>query len=409
MNYDKFFISLHFHYLPIFIIRRIALSIPSESFIIPKIMKNALKIFAVLLAAVSFNSGFAQSSEKSPLIHAIYSLEREWPAPEAVAAPELDAFDFVYIMAAPKWTASDFDLSQEEINEKYVNGHEYRHPEGMKAFIDAVHGQGGKILCSFPGTEFIEIAPDSARADKFAVMMAEFAAKYGYDGIEVDWEHTVTEELHLDFMKRIRRELSRKAGDDGRDWLTTALHSYRQYTPEMAAELSACVDWINIMFYDMGGGIWGTVPTHNSPLDAMDRDYRKYWPMFDPAKLHIGMPNYGFYYRGIRPGEKAEEGKTLRDYGRYCDYTELAPLMQSGWTEVWDEQAQCPYYFSADGTEFMTLESPRSLDAKLKWVEDNGFGGIFWWEYSCDWIKPAVSGTRGQHLLVDHVTSKIKK
>lgn len=357
---------------------------------------------------MSFAASASEVESFHPL-HCIYAVEGEWQSADDVVVPELDAFDFVYVMAGPKWAAEDFGMSQQEINAKYVDGHTYAHPDGMKALIDGVHSQGGKILCSFPGTEFIDVAPDAERADKFANMMVAFINKYGYDGIEVDWEHTVTEELHLDFMKRIRRELNAAAQGERRYWLTSALNSCRNYTPEVARELSDCLDWVNIMYYDMGGGIWGKVPTHNSPLDFIKEIYESVWTVFEPSKLHIGLPNYGFYYKGIKPGERVAEGKNLSDYGRYCNYTELPALLDKGWKEVWDPKAQCPYYVSPDGNEFMTLESPQSLDAKYEWIKENNLGGIFWWEYSCDWVKPADNEERGQHLLTDHITAKIKK
>lgn len=364
---------------------------------------------ALALGALSV-VGCTHKAEDSPkpMLHAMYAVESEWTSPDDVVVPELDAFDFVYLMAAPDWSPEDFDTTQEAIIDRFVDGHTYAHPEGIRALIDGVHSQGGKILCSFPGVTFDQVVADTARTDKFAAMMAAFINKYDYDGAEVDWEKTVTEETHLDFMRRIRRELDRTADGKRRYWLTSALNSAHSYTPEMAAELSDVLDWVNIMFYDMGGGIWETVPTHNSPLDKIDSVYRRNWAAFEPTKLHIGLPNYGFYYKGISPGMVVDEGKTLRDYGRYCHATELPELIEKGWAEVWDEQASCPYYVSPDGNEFMTLESPRSLDEKYRWVADNGFGGIFWWEYSCDWIKPDVPGERGRHLLTDHITAKIK-
>lgn len=348
-----------------------------------------------------------EAEASSALIHAIYAVENEWQSPDDVAVPELDAFDFVYVMAAPDWQIEDFDMTKDEVIAKYVTNHQYKHPEGIKALIDGVHSQGGRILCSFPGTAFNHIAENPDRADKFAAMMAAFISKYGYDGVEVDWEHTLTEESHIDFMKRIRRELS-AIEKDNHYWLTTALNSNHHYTPETAGELSSNVDWINVMYYDMGGGIWEEVPTHNAPLNAMDSVHRANWSLFAPEKIHIGIPNYGFYYKGIKPGEKVAEGKTLKDYGRYCNATELPALLAQGWTEKWDDTAKCPYYISPDSSEFMTLESPRSLDEKLEWIKENKFGGIFWWEYSCDWEKPAKTGERGKHLLTDHITAQIR-
>lgn len=339
-------------------------------------------------------------------IHAIYSLEREWKSPADVCRAELAPFDFIYIMAGPDWKPEQMELPLQDVIKINVTDHQYEYADGMKALIDSVHANGSKILCSFPGPGFLPVATDPAKMEKFAQMAAAFIKKYDFDGIEVDWEHDVREDLHLGLMQQLRQALNTLETPDRKYYLTTALNDYPTYTPELAAELSQAVDWVNIMFYDMGGGIWGKVPTHNSPLDRMDASFAKNWWMFSPEKLHVGMPNYGFYYRNIKPGETVAEGKNLKDYGRYCMGTELPALLEAGWTEVWDDQAQCPYYFSPDGTEFMTLESPRSLTAKYNWTRDKGFGGIFWWEFNCD--RVANPDPTHRHLLTDTVIELIK-
>ena len=370
---------------------------------------NKLLFFTIgMVSCLPFASAIYAQEQK--IINATYVVQSDIKSDNDIVKAELADFDFIYFMAAPEWKAEDFDLSQAEINRKYVQQHEYAQPGLIKKFISTVHEAGGKILCSFPGTEFVDIASSVERGKKFAAMMAEYVRKYDYDGIELDWEHTITEDLHLRFMQEIRRELTELGGGARQYWLTTALHHYRHYTPEMARELCECVDWINIMFYDMGGGIWGKSASHNCPLDQIKRAITDSdWKYFPKNKLHIGLACYGFKYKGIKPGETVPEGKTLRDYGRYCGSNELPPLLEEGWTEKWCEGPQCAYFFSPDGSEFMTVETLRSLDAKIEWVKQNSFGGVFWWEYTYDWIKPSKPGERGTHLLIDHVTSKIKQ
>lgn len=374
-------------------------------------IKNVVIFLAALwpvLAQASSAGMKPGSRQDNRLVNAIYCVGSRLDSEDDIVEDELDDFDFIYMVAPPQWKAEDFDLSQQEINLKYVEKFTYSDEPLLKKYIGTVHKTGGKVLCSFPGEEFIDIAKFPERRRKFAAMMAGFVEKYDYDGVELDWEHTVTEELHLAFMQDIRKALDESEHGSRRYWLTTALHSYRNYTEEQSKALCDCVDWINIMFYDMGGGIWGTVATHNSPLDLMKESILSSWKFFPPEKLHIGLANYGFYYKGITPGERTAEGRKLGAYGRYCNYTELPPLLKNGWREQWDGKAQCAYFISPSGDEFMTIETRRSMDAKLDWVYESGFGGVFWWEYSCDWIRPAKSGERGVHLITDYVTGKIK-
>lgn len=368
-----------------------------------KILVKTAAVAAVLFSSVCFSS----NADRNPIINATYAVGSRF-AESDIDAADLAKFDFIYLNAAPKWSPSDFDLSSDEVVRKIVLSHRYDNEAAIRKLVATVHANGGKILCSFPGQEFAEIAPDERRSRQFATVMAEFVKKYDYDGIELDWEHTVTEELHAGFMHQIRLALDSLSAGNRRYWLTTALHHYRNYTPELADRLVADADWINIMYYDMGGGIWGKSASHNAPLPEMKRSVLKDWNMFPAEKLHIGLPSYGFYYKGIAPGQTVPDGTSLGAFGRYCGYTELPGCLEKGWTEKWDDAAQSAYFFSPDGTEFMTLETERSLDLKIDWVLDSGFGGVFWWEYSCDLVKPAAGGSGSSHMITDFVTKRVR-
>lgn len=343
-------------------------------------------------------------------IYATYSVGTRLKAPEYVSSHNVKEFDFVYLVASPQWKGADFDESQELINRKYVDDFEYAslyNNNYVPSYIDSIHQAGGKVLCSFPGRQLVEIASVPERRAKFAVMMAHFAKKYHYDGVELDWEQTLTIPLHTAFMKDIRNALD-ELNLDRTLYLTTALHPHHQYTKKQADELSQYVDWINLMFYDMGGGCWGgRVATHNSPLNQM-KSLIHNWSTFSPKKICIGLANYGFYYKDLEPKKQTQEGKTLEDHGRYCNYTELPERLEKGWYEQWDAAEQCSFFIAPDKKEFMTLESHRSLDAKLKWIKDGGFRGTFWWEFHCDWIAPNSPQERGKHLIMDYVTKKIR-
>ena len=154
------------------------------------------------------------------------------------------------------------------------------------------------------------------------------------------------------------------------------------------------------MTYDMGGGIWGNVPTHNTPLDRIITDL-KAWEMFDKSKLCIGLANYGFFYKGIKPGQKIE-GK-LNRYGRYIGYNEAMALFSPDWKEVKDPQAKVSYFINEKQQEFITLETKETIRTKAEWVKENGFRGAFWWEFSYDEILPDSKDGKIRHHLIDEI------
>lgn len=364
--------------------------------------------YFVLYFALLFTACSGVNTPEYPFLNTTYSVADRLVSDEYVSSENLKEYDFIYCMAGPSWKVSDFDLSQEEINRRYVEEFDYRKAYGngyMLEYIENIHKNGGKILCCFPGSEIVELASVPERRLKFAAMIAQFIKKFDYDGVDVDWEHTVVPSLHVALMKDIRSELE-KLNMGKRLYLTTALHTYIQFSDKESQEICQYVDWINLMFYDMGGGVWGKVPTHNAPLDVMKQHIKKYWSGFPKEKLNIGLASYGFYYKGIMPGEEVPEGKTLSDYGRYCNYNELPGKLESGWYEKIDTVARCSYFISPDNKEFMTLETEESVEEKLKWIKSEGFDKIFWWEFHCDWIPSDENGCRGTHLIMDYVSRK---
>ena len=352
-------------------------------------------LLSVLLLAAC---GQSKQEAPAPLIHATYSAYSRL-VPEEMSVDQLKNYQYYYIQAMPSWSAEEFDAPLEDVLRDKVENHQYseKAQETIHRYIDIIHEAGNKIYLSFSGSSFIKIAEDPHRRANFAVYLAAIARHHGFDGVELDWEHTVTKELHLALMQGIRAALDSLGAIDGRRYgLTTALNSEHNYSQEEADALSACADWVNIMYYDMGGGWWGKCGTHNTPLPEIKANYEANWSRFDPKRIHIGLASYGYYYEGLAPGQTPPEGKRLSDCARDFFYPELPGLLRDGWTEEWDEEAQCPYYFAPDRSAFVSADNARSIKVKMDWVKEMGFGGVFWWEYHCDYIP-----SEGRHLLMD--------
>lgn len=363
-------------------------------------------LFTLLLTSCSLKDNVEKSNFK--FIHGTYSVDSRLKSKDEIDKSDFHNFQFVYLMAGPQWCIADFELTQEEINEKYVKEHQYPvyEKDGIALvpyLIDKVHADNCKILISFPGTTFDKIVMDDVSRSKFANMMAEFVRKYNYDGVELDWEKTVNLKLHYQFMKDIRIALDKQETLLKKPlYLTSALNFAECYTEAEADSVSKYVDFINVMMYDMGGGIWDSVATYNTPLQLM-KDFSERWNVFDPQKLCIGLASYGFYYNGISPGEKID--KTLNNYGRYMDYNELPPLLQQGWTEDYNPVEFVSYFFSPDGKEFVTMDNERSLRSKMEWIFSKNYKGVFWWEFHSDFQIP--DDKNGTHALMDYVSEMI--
>ncbi len=362
-------------------------------------------LFLILLF-ISCNVLHAQD-----FIHATYLVGHSLNDANQVRQIDYRQFQYIYLMAAPEWNKVDFKQPEEEIIRQLVIDHQYIKDKDIQVvplLIEEAHKNDTKVLLSFAGEGFMERVASTEQRNKFINMMIRFIDKYGYDGIEIDWESDLSLPLHADFMADIRMRLDslENKKDKGKHlYLTTALHSWQVYNQELANKLSPNVDWINIMSYDMGGGIWGNTAKHNTPLDQMEKELKN-WEVFNRNQLCIGLANYGFIYKNLTPGKKIE-GK-LDKYGSYFSYNNMLPLLQEGWTEEYDDKAKVSYYYSPDRSEFVTMENPETILTKIQWTTAEKYRGVFWWEFSYDMIYPKDSKNMIRHHLIDVVSKYLK-
>lgn len=338
------------------------------------------------------------------LKHSTYVIEGGLKKISFVDRINFRQFDYIYLMAAPNWKSVDFGKSQDEINRILVENHKYAKDGNLEIvpyFIRKAQENNTRVMISFAGEGFIDIVKDQAKRERFTTFMTEFVDKYNYDGIEIDWESDLDVNLHCRLMKEIRAKLDKMESEKGRKlYLTTALHSWRVYSKDLADELAKYVDWINIMTYDMGGGIWGNQVGHNTPLNGIERELKN-WEVFSKSKLNIGLANYGFRYKGIKPGQKID-GK-LDKYGCYFSYNSFLPLLKEGWESEYDNDAKVNYFYSPDRREFVTMENPETIKTKLEWIKQRKYLGVFWWEFSYDAYVPDDAGEYVKHYLIDIV------
>lgn len=365
-----------------------------------------MKKFALLITPLLFGGwSEAPGPEIPDFIHAAYSVE-SLLSREELAAPDYDTFRFLYLMATPDWKTIDFDQPQESIND-FADRFDYSRQEGnmplVPQMIARAHESDTKILLSFGGQkEFLPFVERPERIGRFTEYMVRLVDKNDYDGIDIDWEITLDKEIHAGMMNDLRRRLDSLARRNGRYYyLTTALSIDHVYERQLADSLARAVDWINIMSYDMCDGIWGGTPSHNTSMEVM-RSRFEHWNVFAKRQLCLGLANYGFYYKGLKPGQRAD--CSLSHYGSYITYKKFLPLLDAGWTEEYDPVAEVSYYFSPDGNEFVTIDNPSSILNKIRWITANGYRGVFWWEFHHDYLPPTAENPRGSHYLIDVVT-----
>lgn len=363
--------------------------------------KILLLIICTFVVCIGSWSQLKPKVNMTDLVYSVYCAGSTIKDTVYLSAINFKEFNFYYIMSYPRWESVDFDKSMDDIIKKYIT--EFKYPSSLSgygltlSFIDSVHKAGGKVLLSLQGASFSEIAKIDSRREKFAKMIAAFVRKYDYDGFDLDWEGSLDIKLHYAFLKKLREELD--VDKSKYYYITTALPSSLSYSKELADSLSSVIDWINLMTYDMGGGVWDKLATYNTPMSRIERNLKK-WSVFDPSKLCIGLAAYGFYYHNLKPGERILSNQIMSDYGRYILYSTLVDsLKNKGWLEEWNDEEKVPYYFSPSGNDFITADNPRSIAYKIQWTINKGYRGLFWWELYSDYVTADDENKYGRMLL----------
>jgi len=274
--------------------------------------------------------------------------------------------------------------------------------------------------------DFSDVAADEASREKFAISCATFCNKYGFDGIDIDWEFPVKGGMehnkhrpedgdnYVLLLKKIREHLDNLAKINNRPYLLTIASTAAQYNYSCLnlKAISEPLDWINLMNYDYSGP-WckitnhqanlhlekplpdGTVPTHNSVSKCVE----DFLAAGVPAnKLVIGVPFYGrgfdnveannndhtatgIYakFSGALKGRSEEAGNFT-----YAEIREDYLNPQSGYIRYWSDNCCAPYLFNPEKRGLIVYDDTWSMHYKAKYAKEKKLGGVMIWELSGD-------------------------
>ncbi|MBB5017229.1 chitinase [Chitinivorax tropicus] len=276
---------------------------------------------------------------------------------------------------------------------------------------------------------FSDVAATEAARTKFAKSCVAFAAKYGFDGVDIDWEYPVggglpdnsyrPEDKHnyTLLMQALRAELNAQGGIDGKKYLLTAAlgAGHDKIANLEVPQFMATVDFANVMTYDFHGG-WEKVSNHHAPLYRSSRDPSP-GPLRDnynvdaainnllkagaPAsKLVMGIPFYGRGWtatssdnHGLFQATAANPPQGTWENGVY-DYWDLLNKLNSGFQRYWDAEAQVPWMYNPSTGMVISYEDQQSLKIKTDYIKSKKLGGGMFWDMSGD-----VKGAGNTSLL----------
>ncbi len=265
---------------------------------------------------------------------------------------------------------------------------------------------------------FSDVALTEASRARFARSCVAFIKKYGFDGVDVDWEYPVAGGKEGDKKRpedkanctllsaELRKQLDVAGTLDKRHYLLTiAAPAGPSHIGNLdVGKIYPHLDWINVMAYDFHGS-WDATTNFNAPLFAIkdhpatDASSRKlnvdaaisaYLAAGVPTeKLVLGLPFCGRGWSGVRNVHNGLfQPKTGVPKGTWeegvFDFKDLAVNYLGKFKRHWHDEAKVPWLFDEKTGTMITYDDPESIRLKASYARDKTLGGVMCWELSAD-------------------------
>lgn len=271
---------------------------------------------------------------------------------------------------------------------------------------------------------FSDVALTEEARDKFAKSCLAFIKKYGFDGVDIDWEYPVgggkkgnkaRPEDKVNYtllLSTLRKRLDEAGKADETHYLLTIAAPTGPSTISHfeLGKIHPYLDWINVMAYDFHG-TWDATTHFNAPLYAIKDD-----PAQDeasrrlnvdaaiqtylaakvpPGKIVLGVSFTGRGWGGVK---KINNGlfqpmKTIPkgtwEEGVF-DYKDIAANYLGRVTRYWNVEAEVPWLYDERSGIMISYDDPQSLLAKARYAREKQLGGIMIWELNADNSKQSL-------------------
>jgi chitinase len=282
-----------------------------------------------------------------------------------------------------------------------------------KSIIELAQQHGTRIVLSIGGWDhsenFPQVSADPAKRINFAHACLNVIRRYGFDGIDIDWEfpgyvrHKGTPQDRDNFtwlLETLRDSLLVLGGGSGKHYLLSAsLPAAAGHLPDIDVEkISSILDYLNIMTYDLFGP-WGKTSNHNSALygpaqgdsaRCLDGAFRLYHEMHGvPAeKINPGVAFYGHSFAGCTEMYGAAQGAdtTLFHEQDGILYSQIMEKMNL-FEHFWDLKAEAPYLVSTSRKILVSFDDEKSVALKADYVIRNNAGGLIIWPLQGDRLR----------------------
>ncbi|KAF4833579.1 Chitotriosidase-1 [Colletotrichum siamense] len=270
---------------------------------------------------------------------------------------------------------------------------------------------------------FPDIAGDADKRQKFADNLVSFMTRYGFDGVDLDWEYPgagdrggseVDTDNYVLLLKTLRETFQASPrGDYGLSFTIPSSYWYLKWfdVPSMLKY----ADWTNIMTYDLHG-VWDAnnpigniVQAHTNLTEiklAADLLWRNDVP---PGQVVLGL---GFYGRSFqlkdtdctKPGcafsGPAKAGDCTNSAGTLAYFEIMDIIADQDPKFVYDKAAAANYIVYGDDKDmWVSYDDNTTFAQKVDWANEVGLGGVMIWSVDQDDTSfSALEGLLGESL-----------
>ncbi|KAI3446793.1 hypothetical protein Pfo_003458 [Paulownia fortunei] len=361
---------------------------------------HILCTFAVFLTLTSCSAMASSHDHSSQAIKGVYY--PSWAQDFGPSSINTKLFTHVYYaFLTPNNVTFKFDIDQTEaiLLVNFTSTLHAKKPPVKTLFSVGGAGEGSAF--------FSRMASDSSSRAAFIHSSIEVARKFGFGGIDLDWEYPQDpkdmENLAY-LLEEWRVEVGKEAEATGRPpLLLTAAVYYSADTflsgPQRAypsASISKNLDWINVMNYDYHGG-WDPSATgaHAALFDPKSNVSTSYgigsWIRVGVprSKLIMGLPLYGRTWQ-LKDPRSHGIGAPAVDVGPGPDGTGVLTFAEVVRFNR-DEKAKVVFdletvsVYSVAGSSWVGYDDTTSVTVKIGYARGLGLRGYFFWAVNGDY------------------------